>query len=198
MSTEAAGAEHEQAPTIVVGVSASSGSPTALRWAVEEAGRRGAELVAVRAWRLPRPPAAPGGHPPGVQRDVAAARTQAEQDLARDVRTALGDEHAARCVLVRGTPVNALVTASEQALMLVLDAPRRSNVTATTVLANRLLYRVSCPLVVMPYQLTRPGPGPVTRAARSAGSAMARSAATAGRPGVRIPQIHPDDPPAPS
>lgn len=176
-------------PVIVVGVSSGSGSPTALRWAADEARLRGAELLAVRAWRLPRPPSAPAGRPPGVQRDVAADRARAEQDLAADVAATLGDDHDARCELVRGTPLNALVTASRDALMLVLDAPRRSNVTATTVLANRLVHRVACPLVVMPHPLTRPGPGAVARTARTAGSRLARSAATAGRPGVRVPQI---------
>jgi hypothetical protein len=49
--------DEDQPYTIVVGVSATSKSPTALHWAAELAALRGGRVVAVRAWRptAPRP-----------------------------------------------------------------------------------------------------------------------------------------------
>lgn len=41
---------------IVAGVSGSSGSPMALRWALDTARRRNLRLVAVRAYKVPPPP----------------------------------------------------------------------------------------------------------------------------------------------
>jgi Universal stress protein family len=175
------------ADVIVVGVSVRSGSPTALRWAADEARRRRCGLVAVRAWRAPRPPAAPGGHPPAVSRDVEAAFADGEEKLRADVAAALGDDAKVECRLVKGTPVAVLLKESEGAVMLVLDAPRRTDIKANTLLAHRLMYHVSCPVVVMPPALTLPGPGRAARIGKEVGTRLAKAAASAGRPGIRIP-----------
>jgi nucleotide-binding universal stress UspA family protein len=172
---------------IVVGVSVRSGSPTALRWAADEARRRRCGLVAVRAWRAPRPPAAPGGRPPGVSRDADAEFAEAEAKLRADVAATLGEDAKVECRLVKGTPVSVLLKESGGALMLVLDAPRRTDLKANTVLAHRLMYQVACPVVVMPPALTAPGPGKVAKIGKEVGTRIAKAAATAGRPGIRIP-----------
>lgn len=173
---------------IVVGVSVRSGSPTALRWAADEARRRRCGLVAVRAWRAPRPPSAPGGHPPAVSRDVAGAFTAAEEKLSADVVEALGPDAKVERRVIKGTPVSVLLKESEGALMLVLDAPRRTDLTANTLLAHRLMYHVGCPVVVMPPALTLPGPGRAARIGKEVGTRIAKAAASAGRPGIRMPR----------
>jgi hypothetical protein len=176
------------ADVIVVGVSVRSGSPTALRWAADEARRRRCGLIAVRAWRAPRPPAAPGGHPPAVSRDVDAVFADGEEKLRADVTAALGADAKVECRLVKGTPVAVLLKESEGAVMLVLDAPRRTDIKANTLLAHRLMYHVGCPVVVMPPALTLPGPGRAARIGKEVGTRLAKAAASAGRPGIRIPR----------
>jgi hypothetical protein len=175
---------------IVVGVSVRNGSPTALRWAADEARRRRCGLVAVRAWRAPRPPSAPGVHPPAVSRDVDAAFAEGEEKLRADVVAALGEDTKVdvTCRLVKGTPVSVLLKESEGAQMLVLDAPRRTDLKANTLLAHRLMYQVGCPVVVMPPALTLPGPGRAARLGKEVGTRIAKAAASAGRPGIRIPR----------
>lgn len=173
---------------IVVGVSVRSGSPTALRWAADEARRRRCGLVAVRAWRAPRPPSAPGGRPSGISRDVDAAFAAGEEKLLADVRSALGEDAKVECRLVKGTAVSVLLKESEGAQMLVLDAPRSTDIKANTLLAHRLMYHVGCPVVVMPPALTLPGPGRAARLGKQVGTRLAKAAASAGRPGIRIPR----------
>ena len=173
---------------IVVGVSVRSGSPTALRWAADEARRRRCGVVAVRAWRAPRPPSAPGGHPPAVGRDVDAVFAAGEEKLRADVLAALGADAKVECRLVKGSAGSVLLKESEGAVMLVLDAPRRTDLKANTLLAHRLMYHVSCPVVVMPPALTLPGPSRAARLGKEVGTRIAKAAASAGRPGIRIPR----------
>jgi hypothetical protein len=172
---------------IVVGVSVSSGSPTALRWAADEATRRDCTLVAVRAWRAPRPPSAPAGKLPPVTRDADAEFAAAESKLRAEVAAALGKSRKVQCRLIKGNAVTVLLNETADAVMLVLDAPRRANIKATTLLAHRLVYNVGCPVVVMPPALTKPAPSKVARAGKQLGSKLAKAAATAGRPGIRMP-----------
>jgi hypothetical protein len=182
-------AEPVQESFIVVGVSAGSGSPTALRWAADEAARRDCALIAVRAWRPPRPPSAAAGKPPVVTRDPEAEFAEAEEKLRGDVVAALGEDQDVRCVLIKGSAVTVLLKESADATLLVLDAPRRGNIKATTLLAHRLVYNVACPVVVMPPSLTKPEPGVVAKAGKQLGSKLAKAAATAGRPGLRMPPV---------
>jgi hypothetical protein len=172
---------------IVVGVSVRSGSPTALRWAADEARRRRCRVVAVRAWRPPRPPAAPGGRPPAVSRDADADFAAGEEKLRADVAAALGEDAKVECRLVKGQAVAVLLKESEGAAMLVLDAPRRTDLKTNTLLAHRLMYHVGCPVVVMPPALTQPGPSRAARLGKEVGTRIAKAAASAGRPGIRIP-----------
>lgn len=173
-------------PLLVVGVG-TGGSPTALRWATEEARRRDCVVVAVRAWRAPRPPSAPAGKPPAVNRDLATEFAAAEQRLLAEVATALGENNGVRCKLVQGGPVAVLLAESAAAVLLVLDAPRKSDIKARTLLAQRLVYRATCPIVVMPPALTKPEPGKLATAGKQLGAKLARAAGTAGRPGIRTP-----------
>jgi len=135
---------------VVVGVSASSGSPGALLAAAAEARQRDADLIAVQAWRAPRPPASPGGHPPAVSRDADASFAAAEKNLRSQVTRVLGDDARVTCKLVAGTPRAVLLAESTDADLLVLDAPRTGTGSGAQLLVPRLVYAVSCPMLIMP------------------------------------------------
>lgn len=138
---------------VVVGVSPTSGSPAALRWAATEAAMRSAPLRAVMAWHNPRTPAASGTRPPipsGVRGDELAA--EAEKTLQGFVEAALGTETDVECSVVRGTAVNALVTAARDAALLVIGEPRGGTMdrVRASLVAPQVVLKADCPVVVMP------------------------------------------------
>jgi Universal stress protein family len=164
-------------PLIVVGVSARTGSPNALRWAADVASEVDGHVRALLAWRPPRPPSAPGMHPPVVSRTGPEDPAQdARERLAGLVAATLGEDHEVECVAEEGGPVGVLLRASTRADLLVLDSPRRSQ--GGTLVATRLIYRSACPVVTMP--ATGAGPSGLRRFA----AAVAESAGRAGRPGL--------------
>jgi hypothetical protein len=174
-------------PLIVVGVSRTSHSPIALRWAAEQAERSGAELLAVRAWRPSHPPSAAAGRPPVVGRDVEAERADAQAALQDDVRQALGDDHRAHCEVREGTPLSVLNALSTIASVLVIDAPRRTDFTGGPLLAHRLVYTAACPVVIMPPRVSSQPDSPLVAAGKWLARGIMESAGTAGRPGIRLP-----------
>jgi hypothetical protein len=135
---------------VIAAVSASSGSPQALIAAAAEAQARGAELIALQAWRPPRPPAAPRGRPPSVSRDPDAEFAAAERALRAHVSAILGTGAAVTCRVVRGAPSSVLLAESAGADLLVLDAPRTRESMRSPVLAHRLIYAASCPILILP------------------------------------------------
>ena len=141
----------ERPYTVVVGVSATSKSPTALDWAVAQAGSDG-KVVAVRAWRVPNPQATPSGTPAGRISRADDVEEEARAALERDVVSALGEDHGVELRLVRGSKFGVLLKAAEEADLLVVDAPRQ--LLAGPMFAHRLVYAVSCPVVVMPPRLS--------------------------------------------
>ncbi|MDT7575487.1 MAG: hypothetical protein QOH17_1820 [Pseudonocardiales bacterium] len=138
---------------VVVGVSPTTGSPAALRWAAEEARMRSLPLHAVMAWRNPRPPVATGTRPPmtGALRGGELA-AEAEQTLRGFVEDALGTGSDVECSVVRGTAVNALVTTAKDATLLVIGEPRAGamNRVRTSLVAPQVVVKARCPVVVMP------------------------------------------------
>ncbi|MGO4130646.1 universal stress protein [Janibacter sp. RAF20_2_2] len=171
--------------TVVVGVSTTSGSPAALRWAAAQVALNEGRLVAVRAWKM----TATAGSTSGViaastprERDVVGTL---ERSLAADVAAVLGPDHGAELRLVRGGHRRVLLEAAEGADLLVIDAPRR--LAGEPMFAQRLLERATCPVVAMPPSISEQPLGMVERAGRAIGRAAVRSAGTAGRPGYRPP-----------
>jgi nucleotide-binding universal stress UspA family protein len=158
--------EAEPPGQIIVGVSQTSHSPVALAWAADEAARRGAGLLAVRAWRPSRPPYAAGGRPPTITRDVAQERADAEQALRDDVDRALGAQHSARCEIREGSALTVLTELSAGTQLLVVDAPRRTDFKTTPMLAHRLVYQASCPVVIMPPRVSELPETPLVRTGR--------------------------------
>lgn len=137
---------------VLVGVSHSSGSPMALRWALDSARLRGFRLVAIRAYKpsstavgsvRPTPSLVAGNDE--VMRDAALSA------LEEDVQDALGDDAAGvQLRVARGGRRRVLVEASRGAALLVVDAPRTREFSTDPVFARSLIYQAHCPVVVMP------------------------------------------------
>ena len=176
--------------TVVVGVSATSGSPAALGWAVEEARLRGGVVIALRAWRPPRPPAASGAHPPVPAGDSSVLFREAQQQLEADVAQVLGDRTGVECRLVHGGRRKALRSISRHADLMVIDAPRRTDLTSPPLFARRLLYSAGCPVVVMPPAVHHEPDTSLVVAGKRIGHGLLNAAGTAGRPGVGSPAVN--------
>ena len=153
--------ESDLVSPIVVGVSRRTGSIDAVRWAAAEARLRGSRVLAVTAWRGPRPPAAPGGRPPAVSvLPTEQAFAEEEQRLADRLTAALGDldELGVRFTLRRGSAVTVLLAAAVGAQLLVLDSPRAGRSTlAKSWLAPQLIFKAPCPVVLMPHPVDSAG-----------------------------------------
>ena len=137
--------------TIVVGVSATSKSPTALRWAAAQAALRGGRLVAVRAWRQLLPGTASRGTPAVATPDLGAAEAAERESLAADVAGVLGADHPADVRLVQGSKAKALLTTAEalDADLIVIDTPPRIDLSTPPWFVDRLIHRAACPVVIM-------------------------------------------------
>jgi hypothetical protein len=190
--------EQPERPLVVVGVSQTSHSPVALRWAADYTQLLGANLLAVRAWRPSHPPSAAAGRPSAVSRDVGGEREYAEAALYDDVRQSLGDDHRAHCEIREGTPLSVLTALSGIAALLVIDAPRRTDLSTTPMLAHRLVYNATCPVVVMPPRISQQPDSPLVTAGKWLARGFVESAGTAGRPGIRPPSHTGSDPDTPS
>ncbi len=167
-------------PVIVVGVSAVTGSPLALRWAADLAARLGGQVRAVLAWRVPRPPGAPGVHPPAVpSTGVADPEKDAQERLAQFVAAALGEDHGVESVVVHGGPVGVLLKMATAADLLVIDSPRPAKLTG------------------MSAKLAAAGGGAAAGLRQATGrfaAAVVNAAGTAGRAGIPpIPRARPDE-----
>jgi len=136
--------------SVVVGVSPKTGSPAALRFGAEEARRRGTDLRAVTAWRPTSPPMTSGARPPATNYDPQEEFEDAVRRLQSQIRSALGEDGAARAEVIHGGKVRVLLQAAETADLLVLDAPRRPRL--GPVLAHRLVYVAECPVLTMPME----------------------------------------------
>ncbi|MGW5613033.1 universal stress protein [Streptomyces sp. NPDC003877] len=136
---------------VVVGVGADVKESAAVRFAVEEARRRGVPLEAVRAWRCPAYETTDhpvfSAEPARLHEERAAGELQtALQDVPADVevlpRTAEG--HARRV----------LVDASHTADLLVVGALRRGERRGLQLgrVAHTALHHSACPVVVVPHR----------------------------------------------
>ena len=171
--------------TIVVGVSPTSGSPGALRWAVEEASVRGGRVGAVGAWRPHAPETATGGRVPSVVSDDRALADE-ESRLAEDVARVLGHDHVVETRVVGGKRRAVMLEESRSADLVVIDAGRSTEVGARW-LGSRIARASHCPVVVVPPGLGGRGTGAFGQAVGKLGRSVERAAGTAGRPGFQRP-----------
>lgn len=139
---------------IVVGVSRRTCSPDAVRWAAAEAQLRDTRVVAVTAWRGPRPPGGSGGRPPAIIASVDEAFALEEQRISDRLTEILGDLALLRVdyALRRGSAASVLLAASVGAQLLVLDSPRGGNLStlAKSLIAPQVVSKAPCPVVLMP------------------------------------------------
>jgi nucleotide-binding universal stress UspA family protein len=138
--------------SIVVGVSPTTGSPSALRWAAAEAKLRNLPLRAVMAWRVPRPAGAPGGRPPASNVTASEYEGNADEQLRGFVQRALGSDADVDCVVVQGSEVNALLSSARGAHLLVIGEPRPGRLASmmSSLTAPQVVLKAECPVVVMP------------------------------------------------
>lgn len=109
--------------SVVVGYDGSGSAARAVRWAHEDAGRRGARLVVLRSWSLktaPRPDEADLSYVPSEDEFAAAVRDA----LTADLVGVLGAEASAEAVplVVHRPAEDALVEASRHAAVIVVGA----------------------------------------------------------------------------
>jgi nucleotide-binding universal stress UspA family protein len=142
---------------IVVGVDGSEHGAAALRWAAEEAGLRGATVVAVHAWTfVPATAVAEPGMIPvaatDLMDDLALEREVAERMLDDAVRDVLGDDEAAvERFLGDGPASDVLVDASEGADLVVVGSRGRGGIASAVLgsVSQHVARHAHCPVVVV-------------------------------------------------
>jgi nucleotide-binding universal stress UspA family protein len=137
--------------SIVVGVSPTTGSPSALRWAAAEARLRNLPLRAVMAWRVPRQAGAPGVRA-ATSGTADEYHGNADERLRGFVQSALGSGADVECIVVQGSEVNALLTSARDAHLLVIGEPRPGRLASmmSSLTAPQVVLKAECPVVVMP------------------------------------------------
>jgi nucleotide-binding universal stress UspA family protein len=136
---------------IVAGVDGSPAAKAALRWAVEEAGRRASRLDAVIAWRPNPTIEPPAAHPPlsGCGPPSRREDAETELDLALGEIDVAGVEIERR--VMRGSPHRVLLEAAEGASMVVVGG--RSGKLAGKLpwsTGQQVVLDAPCPVVVVP------------------------------------------------
>ena len=110
---------------VVVGVDGSDASKDALRWAVEDARARGAEVIALHAYEVPVPaPDAAPAPPVDLPALVAEAHDNAQQLAAEIVDEVAGNAVSVDIapIAVEDAPAKALLDASRDADLLVVGS----------------------------------------------------------------------------
>jgi nucleotide-binding universal stress UspA family protein len=141
--------ENESRP-VVVGVDGSAAAQEALRWAVEDARRRGCRVDAVAAWR-PDNGIVIGPLPAEIGMRMTPESVRAAQQLVLD-RAVEGFEGVEiRRILAEGDPRSVLTDASRHAELLVVGS-RGAGPIAEAILgsvSSHCLHHASCPVVVI-------------------------------------------------
>lgn len=134
---------------IVVGVDGSANGLEALRWAVDEAARRGAVVEAVNAWTVPFVE----GYPYAGVRLEPGELEQASTAVLDEAVAALGDveveiQKVPRC----GSPASVLVEAAKGADLLVVGSRGRGGFTGLLLgsVSQQVSHHAPCPVVIVP------------------------------------------------
>ena len=136
---------------IVVGVDGSEPSKDALRWALDEARLRNAELVAVHAWQpvaaIPEPGPAPGFDMVNVLPEVEEA---AERLVNAVVDEVAGDDRTVQRIAREGRTVEVLADAARDADLLVVGSRGVGGFRALLLgsVSQQLAHHAPCPLLI--------------------------------------------------
>jgi nucleotide-binding universal stress UspA family protein len=129
---------------IVVGVDGSAGADRALRWAVDEAARHGAELEVVTSWHFPALAALPLPAP-SLHELIARGRTTQDDALDRvGPPSTLPIDRS----VVQGHPVGTLLSAAADADLLVVGRGGGRGRLGST--SSRCAMHATCDVVVVP------------------------------------------------
>ncbi|HUK45290.1 MAG TPA: universal stress protein [Gaiellaceae bacterium] len=138
--------------TIVVGVDGSEGSIGALRFALEEARFRGAELKAVNAWHIP--PAVYGAEWAPTNVDLDEFRKLADSALGKslDEAGAAGSGVTVNPVLREGQPADVLCAEAAQADLLVVGSRGLGGFRGLVLgsVSQQCAHHAPCPVVIVP------------------------------------------------
>jgi nucleotide-binding universal stress UspA family protein len=134
-------------PRIVVGVDGSGDSRLALRWAMRLARFENASIDAVGAWQFPT----------GLAWTAVPEDYSPKEDLAKAVEEAVADAFGAdrpdslRVLISEGHPVQVLLDASQDALMLVVGSRGHGGFTGLLLgsVSARVAELASCPVLVV-------------------------------------------------
>jgi nucleotide-binding universal stress UspA family protein len=139
----------EPAPRVVVGVSSAKSGRIAFDFAIDEARRRGATLVAVRAW----------GEPDSsllAEIDTTVAdrwKTHAGRDLQNDLAALAGQlpDVVVEPVLASAEPAQALLHAARTAQLIVVGCHHSEDRWSTRLgpVPSAILHRSPCPVIVV-------------------------------------------------
>ena len=135
---------------VVVGVDDSAGARAALRFAAEEAARRGAELHVICAWSIPGVHLGRGA--------VSGALHEVEYEEARSVLDhlageVLGNDSNVPCVLAVGEPppARALIEASRAADVVVVGSRGHGGFSGLLLgsVSTQVVHHAHCPVIVV-------------------------------------------------
>ncbi|AZQ39500.1 universal stress protein [Streptomyces cyaneochromogenes] len=134
---------------VVVGVGEEAEDPAAVRFAYEEARRRGVPLEALRAWRCPAHETT--DHPLLADAPARLHEQHAEETLSAALRDAPADVELHRRT-VEGHARRVLVDASHGADLLIVGAKRRTGHLGLQLgrVAHAALHHSACPVAVVP------------------------------------------------
>jgi nucleotide-binding universal stress UspA family protein len=137
--------------TIVVGVDGSHGSLDALRFALEEARIRGAEVKAVSAWHVP--PSVYGGGWAPASVDFDEFRKLAEAALVDTVEHAGAADVSVTPILREGQPADVLCAEAADADLLVVGSRGLGGFRGLLIgsVSQQVVHHAPCPVVVMPH-----------------------------------------------
>jgi nucleotide-binding universal stress UspA family protein len=138
--------------TIVVGVDGSSGSKTALRWALEQAERTAADVEAVNVWTPVTACNAACMPVTFAGDDLADAAETVLLDTLVEVTREYGRSVSIRPRVLQGLPAEELLHAAESAQLLVLGAPTHGTLAGLLLgsVSHQCVQRATCPVLIAP------------------------------------------------
>jgi nucleotide-binding universal stress UspA family protein len=135
---------------IVVGIDDSPAAADALRWALEEARRRGATLEVVHTWTFPIASELPGGEVSRLVTDLERAASEVLDEVLDGI---VGDDPEVNVVrrVLEGPPARILIEAAVGADLLVVGSRGRGGFVGLLLgsVAQQCVHHAPCPVVVV-------------------------------------------------